>query len=377
MLSLLIPILCGLVLSSNAFAQSNQSVYTDTLNNGWQNWSWASVNLSNSAPVHSGSASISENAGPYQALYLHHDAFDSTLYASLVFWINGGPSGGQLLQVQAELSGTAQTVVTLPALAANTWQQFTIPLASLGVQSKPNLDGFWIQDRSGTTLPTFYVDDISIAAPPPPSVVNLNVDAAQVLRTVDARHSGRNAAVWDSVFDTTTTINLLSEMGNQALRFPGGSLSDDYHWATNTTDSNTWQWATSFAKFATVATATGAQVFITVNYGSGANALGSQVWLDVNGQTEEATVLDSTGATPSTITYTVKLDPAQPLIVKRGTPVKLDLHFDMSASTIINTTVSPITATVRPILTASTQPVINKTLRTRGEFVTVDRKSVV
>jgi alpha-L-arabinofuranosidase len=270
--SLLIPILCGLALSSSAFAQSNQSVYSDALDNGWQNWSWASVNLSNSAPVHSGSASISVNAGAYQALYLHHDAFDSSLYTSLVFWINGGPTGGQLLQVQAELSGTAQTVVTLPALAANTWQQFTIPLASLGVQSKPNLDGFWIQDRSGTTLPTFYVDDMSLLAPPPPSVVNLNVDAAQVLRTIDARHSGRNAAVWDSVFDTTTTINLLTEMGNQALRFPGGSLSDDYHWATNTTDNNAWQWATSFAKFATVATTTGAQVFITVNYGSGTAA---------------------------------------------------------------------------------------------------------
>ena len=272
MLSLLIPILCGLALSSNAFAQSNQAVYTDSLDNGWQNWSWASVNLSNNAPVHSGSASISVNAGPYQALYLHHAAFDSSIYTSLVFWINGGPTGGQLLQVQAELSGTAQTVVTLPALAANTWQQFTIPLASLGVQNKPNLDGFWIQDRSGTTLPTFYVDDISLTAQPPPSVVNLNVDAAQMIRTVDARHSGRNAAVWDSVFDTSTTINLLTEMGNQALRFPGGSLSDDYHWATNVTGNNTWQWATSPAKFAAVDTTTSAQVFITVNYGSGTAA---------------------------------------------------------------------------------------------------------
>jgi alpha-L-arabinofuranosidase len=29
-------------------------------------------------------------------------------------------------------------------------------------------------------------------------------------------------------------------MNNQALRFPGGSLADDYHWASNTTDTNTW-----------------------------------------------------------------------------------------------------------------------------------------
>jgi alpha-N-arabinofuranosidase len=177
-----------------------------------------------------------------------------------------------LLQVQATLNGTAQTVVTLPALAANTWQQMTIPLASLGVQSKPNIDAFWIQDRSGTTLPTFYVDTISITTAPPPSAVNVTIDASRTVRTVDARHFGRNAAVWDSDFATTNTSNLLTEMGNQALRFPGGSPSDDYHWATNTTDSNTWTWATSFSKFAPIATATGAQMFITVNYGSGTPA---------------------------------------------------------------------------------------------------------
>jgi alpha-L-arabinofuranosidase len=267
--SLLVPIFFCLALVSNALAQVDQTVYTDSLLNGWQNWSWATVNLANTNPVNSGGDSISVSAAAYQALYLHHDAFDSTLYTSLVFWINGGAVGGQLLQVQAELSGTAQTVVTLPALAANTWQKISIPLSSLGAQNKPNFDGFWIQDRSGATQPTFYVDTISLTAQPAPSVVNVSVNASQPLRTVDPRQFALNAAVWDSDFDTPNTINLLTEMGNQALRFPGGSLSDDYHWATNTTDSNTWQWATSFAKFAQVATANSTQVFITVNYGSG------------------------------------------------------------------------------------------------------------
>ena len=253
-------------------AQSDQLVYSDTLQNGWQNWSWATVNLSNGAPVQAGTASIAVNAGAWQALYLHHNAFDSSIYTGLTFWIHGGSTGGQLLQVQAELNGTSQTVVALPPLAANTWQQVTISLASLGVQSKPNLDGFWIQNRSGTTQPTFYVDSISFKAQPAPAVVNVTVNAGQTVRIVDARQFGLNAAVWDSVFDTATTVNLLTEMGNQALRFPGGSLSDDYHWATNTTANNTWQWATSFSKFAQVATTVGSQVFITVNYGSGTPA---------------------------------------------------------------------------------------------------------
>ena len=265
-------LLCCFALPTVARSQTDQTVYTDGLVNGWQNWSWATVNLANTAPVQSGSDSISVSAGPYQALYLHQTPFDSSTYANLIFWINGGATGGQLLQVQATLNGAAQTVVTLPALAANTWQQVSIPLSSLGVQNQPDMDGFWIQDRSGTTQPTFFVDTISVTALPPPSVVNVTVNAADTVRVVDARHFGVNTAVWDSLLDTSISTNLLTAMGAGSLRFPGGSLSDDYHWATNTTDSNTWTWSTSFDQFAQVATAIGAQVFVTADYGSGTPA---------------------------------------------------------------------------------------------------------
>ena len=62
--------------------------------------------------MQAGSDSISINATAYRALYLHQTALDSSLYGNLVFWIDGGPAGGQLLQVQATLSGAAQAGVT-------------------------------------------------------------------------------------------------------------------------------------------------------------------------------------------------------------------------------------------------------------------------
>lgn len=259
-------------MSIPARGQANQGIYTETLMNGWQNWSWAAVNFAATAAAHGGTQSVSIDAGAYQALYLHHAAFDTSLYQSLNFWIHGGSGGGQRLQVQVLLNGAAQTAVSLPPLPANTWQQITLTLASLGAAGKPNMDGFWIQDRSGTAQPVFYVDDMQLIAEPAPATVHLTVNAAQTVRTVDARQFGINAAVWDAGFDTANTISLLAEMNNQALRFPGGSLSDEYHWATNTTGSNTWTWATSFDKFAHVATATSARVFITANYGSGTPA---------------------------------------------------------------------------------------------------------
>jgi len=263
-------IVCCIVLSSQfVFAQTNQVIYTDLLGTGWQDWSWATVNLTNTAPVHTGTSSISVNAGANQALYLHQNAFDTSGYTNLTFWIDGGSVGGQQLLVKAELDGAPQTAVNLPALSSNVWQQITLSLASLGVTNKPNMDGFWIQDRSGSTEPTFYVDDIQLTVPPPPAVVHLGINASQIVRTADPRHFGVNTAVWDGVFDTSTTISLMTEMANQAFRFPGGSLADDYHWASNTTDTNTWTWSTSFDNFADVATNTHAQAFITVNYGSG------------------------------------------------------------------------------------------------------------
>src|SRR5690349_561042 len=89
-----LALMCFMVMPSSAQAQADQAVYTDSLVNGWQNWSWATTNLSASAPVQSGTASIGVTAGAWAALYLHHDAFDSSTYTDLAFWINGGPSGG-------------------------------------------------------------------------------------------------------------------------------------------------------------------------------------------------------------------------------------------------------------------------------------------
>jgi alpha-L-arabinofuranosidase len=101
------------------------------------------------------------------------------------------------------------------------------------------------------------------------SEVRVSVDAAHIVRTVDARLFGINVVMWDGLLDTPETVSALRELGVQALRWPGGSCADDYHWQFNRNGRNAWNWATSFAGFMHVATNLPAQVFITVNYGSG------------------------------------------------------------------------------------------------------------
>lgn len=245
------------------------SLYDDAFVNGWQNWSWATVNGSDTTVVHTGDTSISVLADAFQAVYFHHAPLSTQGYSNLVLWLNGGPGGGQSLKVYALLNDNAQTPVTLPNLLPNTWTKFSIPLAQLGVVNQPDLSGVWIQENSGSAQPVFYVDDTYLELAPPPSTVNVSVNAATTLRTVDPRTFALNTAVWDGVFNTATTAELLNEIDIQALRFPGGSLSDVYHWQTNRSEGETFDWATSFDDFANIAQTVQSQVYITVNYGTG------------------------------------------------------------------------------------------------------------
>jgi alpha-L-arabinofuranosidase len=257
---------------SHALAQGTLHIYTDGLVNGFQDWSWASRNLANTSPVHAGAKSISVSASAWQGLSFHQNDFDLTLYTNLAFWAHGGSGGGQRLQIYVDYGSSSAPAYAISALSANTWQQFTIPISSLGVATKTNVNRITFQLTSSGTSGTFYIDDVQLTPKPAPLLVRLNVNAAQKIRLADGRWFGINAAIWDSNFDTSQTVSLLNEMGTKILRFPGGSLSDEYHWASNKTLSNTWTWVTSFSKFVHVATNVGAQAFITVNYGTGTAA---------------------------------------------------------------------------------------------------------
>jgi alpha-N-arabinofuranosidase len=243
-------------------AQANLPLYTDNLVNGFQNYSWATVNLANTSPVYSGSNSISVTDGTdYQALYLENSPFNTTPYSSLSFWINGGASGGQKEQVWGLLGGNNQIAYSLGTLETNTWQHFVIPLSTLGVSNAANFSGLWIQGSIEAAQPTFYVDNITLNAAPAPATVQIGLNARQVLRTVDGRQFGVNTATWDGLLSNSQTLPLLEEMGCLALRWPGGSTSDTYNWATDPSGNST---------FMNIATnLPGAQVFTTVNYGTG------------------------------------------------------------------------------------------------------------
>src|SRR5580658_3486597 len=114
----------------NASAQANLPIYRGYCVNGFQNYSWATVNF---ATTYGGSNCVSViSETNYQAVYFGHADFATTPYATLDFWVNGGPSGGQPLQVHGPLDGASSPDYYLGTLPANVWQHFTIPLSTLG-----------------------------------------------------------------------------------------------------------------------------------------------------------------------------------------------------------------------------------------------------
>jgi len=262
--------LCAAMLAGlkNAEAQTNFSIYADQLANGFQDWSWGAHSLTSTSFVHSGASAVSFNGAAWQAISFWHQDFNPAPYTSLNFWANGGTNGGQIIQIYVQYGTNSAAAYQLAPLAASVWKQFFIPFSALNLAGVTNLNRINFQLAPGGATYPFYLDDVNLTAVPP-SPVHLKIDARQPLRPADARWFGLNTAIWDGNFDTPTTSGALAELGTQILRFPGGSASDEYHWATGKSSTNTWAWGTSFANFTHVATNVHAQAMITVNYGTG------------------------------------------------------------------------------------------------------------
>lgn len=134
-------------------------VYDTALAAGWQNWSWAKADLSVEL---NGSARkpIRVVAGPYQALYLHHDAFSTKGMTKLSLLIQGSAPDGEV-RIFALVDGKVANEGKPLKLSNTGWTQVVTPLATLGVEDKV-IDGLWVQNATGAELPKFYVTDIKI-----------------------------------------------------------------------------------------------------------------------------------------------------------------------------------------------------------------------
>ncbi len=143
--------------------ETTEMIYQDGFAADWQNWSWATVDPASATPVRRGPAAISVTAGGWEALYLRRQSVKNTAgYTALAFWVHGGETGGQVLQVVGLRNGTIQTAKAISAPTAGVWTRVVIPLAELGLAGVSDFNGVWIQNATGSALSTFHVDDIAL-----------------------------------------------------------------------------------------------------------------------------------------------------------------------------------------------------------------------
>lgn len=99
----------------------------------------------------------------------------------------------------------------------------------------------------------------------------------------------------------------------------------------------------------------------------------AQIYVDVNGQSVFVSPVDASGTVISGSTLTVNFDKNKPLVINSGQSLRLELSFDLTASiSNLNTSVSPATAQIYPMITASLTAANANPIRAKGAFLTAD-----
>ena len=192
---------------------------------GWVDWSWGGIttNYANTSPVHSGSsASIAITyTGGWAGLQIGYSAnyLDVSSYDTFSFWVNGGTSGGQPVNVTVTLSNDSVTQSFIPQ--ANTWTQVNVSLWGYASRSVYSIAWF---NNSADAQSTFYLDDAAFVntggpAAPAASGPLLQVDVASQRHPISPYIYG---------------INFASEAVADVLQLPvcrwGGNATSLYNW---------------------------------------------------------------------------------------------------------------------------------------------------
>ncbi|MFO1496667.1 MAG: hypothetical protein U1F26_18650, partial [Lysobacterales bacterium] len=216
--------ICLMLCVAAAEAGAQTVVYDDALRNGYQNWSWATVNLAITSPVHAGSNAISFEPDAFQGLYFAGAARSFADYSGLRLWVHGGSSGNQNIRLSFQLGQTVvyerplNQIISGGAIAAGQWREVFQPFTGAGAPSG-SFDGIILQDQSGANQGVVYVDDVVLEAGAPPAAALVTLDLNGPRRPINPLIYG---------------VNFGSDAQHADLRYPtrrwGGNRTSRYNW---------------------------------------------------------------------------------------------------------------------------------------------------
>lgn len=146
--------------------------------------------------------------------------------------------------------------------------QITIPASSLTAGSD-TLKATYTPDLASSSIYNSASGTSAAITVITPSTVTVSTPSTSL--AVHDQLLGMNMAVWyDIVANKTAIVNAFQTAGIKAVRWPGGSASDDYHWATNSECASGYTVANdTYLNFVNdLVTPAGLDVALTANYGT-------------------------------------------------------------------------------------------------------------
>jgi hypothetical protein len=236
--TLALRLLAVLVSLATPLAAQDLVVYDDQLENGFQDWSWATRNLNFTAQHHSGTASIQMAPDNWEGLYFHSDAtYRVTDYLDLHLWVKGETMGGQQIRFYIQLAGVTLAQGLLAdhvagGISGSQWRQAVLSFADLGL-TNGSFNEITLQDDTGGNQPAVLFDDLAFAAnpnPPPPAAVTVSVDPDADRRPISDFIYGANFASAQQITDVGYTVNRW-----------GGNRTTTYNWQIDV-DNSAFDW---------------------------------------------------------------------------------------------------------------------------------------
>lgn len=216
-------------------APDTVTVYHDTLENDWRDWSWGGITreLGESTTVEAGSAAVAVTytAGWSGFKLGRLSPLDLGGVDFFRFYLHGGASGGQTVRLLLGNSGSGTQVVLDLNPVAGQWKRIDVSLAELGWP----VDVDYIQwfNATASSQPTFYLDEMAFYAsglptptPPPPAPgPALSIDVAADRHEISPYIYGMNFA----------PEGLAAELRLPVRRW-GGNATSRYNWQNDTTN---------------------------------------------------------------------------------------------------------------------------------------------
>ncbi|MEK0317439.1 glycoside hydrolase family 44 protein [Cohnella sp. 56] len=215
-----------------------EPVYGDNLAEGYDNWSWGTVNLNSETTVHGGQRAIRFVPRWWQGVYIDHDeGYQASDYYGFEFYIHGGELGGQKLRfVVQDMNAILGSVVLdelLPdGVKPGVWQKVTVRLADLGI-TEGFFDSFVIQAWDWKEQEAVSIDDITLLKYKG-RVNNPKPVATEVSVSIDpgANRRAINPDIYGVNFEEIEPQGM-SQMKEYPVVRWGGNSTTRYNWETN------------------------------------------------------------------------------------------------------------------------------------------------